>query len=628
MRQYCQQRGYCAPLKEEDVSIFRALATFAKEMRAPGDLKMFAVVLGFLISSLYFEVVSQLVTGRVLTSTAASALHLNGNQTISTSFDEEPLIVSSIMSAPSFREHPHLGLIAAFVIIRFIEAVLYLANVYVHHRACMSKNAQLEKKAFAKVLSLDQTFFDSHTKTETESGMRVHSINNLITWNVPYLIYLALKLTMTAYFMVHIDARMGIFVVVAATLFRIIVLAPIERREKAVRKCCRKSKILQDQIKDETFNHLFSQMSTIKTFSKERAHFEAYSESVRRYMSTMDGIVNLRVVREFLYRMWKIAFFATALIFRGTGDGDKNTAGFFLLLQEFLTTFGRIKWHWEVLVREFPEIQRFLDLMSKEAAVTSGSITSENPLKGDICFKNVSFEFPSRPGQKVLRNLTMKLEAQKITAIVGDSGAGKSTIIKLLMRMYDPVSGSITVGGIPMVDLHLETLHRGMAIVSQSPALFDSSLADNIAYGSRKDGIVSDEEIHRVAKIGNCFDFISAFRAGFDTFAGSRGASMSGGQKQRVAIARAALRDPSILILDEATSALDADSEAIVQESISGLMAGRTVVIIAHRLSTIRNADIILAMKDGKIVESGTHKQLVMREGGYYRKLVEKQMVM
>jgi len=245
-------------------------------------------------------------------------------------------------------------------------------------------------------------------------------------------------------------------------------------------------------------------------------------------------------------------------------------------------------------------------------------------MSGEIEFENVHFTYPSRPGEKVLKGLNLKIKPNKMTAIVGDSGAGKSTISKLVMRMYDPQRGCVKIDGHDLRSLNLRDVHQKIGIVSQSPDLFDVSLEENIAYGS----VSADwtrADVEQAAKIANC-DFISKFRAGLDAFAGGQGLQLSGGQKQRIAIARAAIRNPDVLILDEATSALDAENEKVVQEALENIMRGQTVLVIAHRLSTIKNADEILCMKDGDVVEKGTHQELMLMDG-VYANLVRKQLV-
>ena len=244
---------------------------------------------------------------------------------------------------------------------------------------------------------------------------------------------------------------------------------------------------------------------------------------------------------------------------------------------------------------------------------------------GEIVFSDVKFRYPSRPKDQVLKGLNLTIKPNQTTAIVGHSGAGKSTIAKMITRLYDPTSGYITVDGQDLKSYKIEHYRSKIAVVDQSPELFNRPLAENIAYGMVNSDDVTYEKIEEAGKIANC-DFIKDFREGYYTFAGYSGCDLSGGQLQRIAIARAAIRDPKILVLDEATSSLDSNNEKEVQEALEKLMKGRTVIVIAHRLSTIRNADNIVCMKNGNVAEQGTHDELMALKGAYH-KLVSQQIV-
>ncbi|KAK7600963.1 hypothetical protein V9T40_008404 [Parthenolecanium corni] len=236
-------------------------------------------------------------------------------------------------------------------------------------------------------------------------------------------------------------------------------------------------------------------------------------------------------------------------------------------------------------------------------------------LNGHIEFRDVHFSYPSRPTVKVLNGLSIDIQPGKTTAIVGSSGAGKSTIVSLIQRFYDPSSGQVYLDDIPLTELNVRWLRSRFGLVSQEPVLFGVSIAENISYGREN---VSREEVEEAAKQANVHDFIMTLPETYDTLVGDTGSQLSGGQKQRIAIARALVRDPNILLLDEATSALDAHSEGIVQETLTKVMVGRTTVIIAHRLSTIRNADVIHVLQEGKLFESGTHVELMEKQSLYY----------
>jgi len=277
---------------------------------------------------------------------------------------------------------------------------------------------------------------------------------------------------------------------------------------------------------------------------------------------------------------------------------------------------------------------------------------SNQQLQPVIEFKEVSFSYPSRPDTLVLNKVSFVCYPGTITALVGSSGSGKSTIISLLERFYDPTEGTVMIENVSLKDLDQGWLHSNVALVSQEPQLFGCSIRDNITYGvvgsreryvgrdsnidvrvhSQGDAtstnrIVTQEEIEKAAKEANAHEFISSFPEGYDTLVGERGVQLSGGQKQRVAIARALLVSPQILLLDEATSALDAESEHLVQQALERLMKNRTVVCIAHRLSTVRNANNIIVINKGTIAESGTHENLLNNSTtGLYKALIKRQL--
>ncbi|WAR03574.1 ABCB1-like protein [Mya arenaria] len=264
---------------------------------------------------------------------------------------------------------------------------------------------------------------------------------------------------------------------------------------------------------------------------------------------------------------------------------------------------------------------RIFDLMDRKPKVPNekGEILAQ--LDGRIEFKSVDFTYPSRPESKVITNLCLTVEPGEMVALVGPSGGGKSTIVNLIERFYDPDDGYITLGGQDLRDLDPMWFRQKISMVSQEPTLFACSIKDNIAYGRQ----ATLEEVISVAMEANAHEFISSFEEGYETKVGERGVRLSGGQKQRIAIARALIMDPTILLLDEATSALDAESEHLVQEAIDRAMKGRTVVVIAHRLSTVRNASKVVVIDKGVIGEQGTHEELI-RKGGVYKRLVLRQL--
>jgi ABC-type multidrug transport system fused ATPase/permease subunit len=319
-----------------------------------------------------------------------------------------------------------------------------------------------------------------------------------------------------------------------------------------------------------------------------------------------------------------------AVIWRGSGllgSGKLETGEFISFIMYSVFIGGTIGGFASI----FGRIQKFLgaseDLFEifeeeKEYLNTKKSESVKIEISGPIVFKNLSFSYPTRTEITVLKNINTQLPDNKTTAIVGPSGVGKSTLISLLLRLYEPTSGELLFNNIKSKDIPLTDLRKQIAVVPQDIFLFGGTIRENIAYGDPK---ASEEMIIDAARKANALEFILKFPEGFDTLVGERGTQLSGGQRQRVAIARAVLKNPQILILDEATSSLDSKSERLVQDALEKLMTNRTSIIIAHRLSTIRKADNILVLEKGQIVEQGTHDELASLNNGIYKNLTEMQ---
>ncbi|XP_062010004.1 ABC transporter B family member 15-like [Rosa rugosa] len=268
--------------------------------------------------------------------------------------------------------------------------------------------------------------------------------------------------------------------------------------------------------------------------------------------------------------------------------------------------------------------ERIMEVIRRVPKIDSDNMEGEilENVLGEVEFKHVEFAYPSRPESIIFKDFNLTVPAGKTVALVGGSGSGKSTVISLLQRFYDPLGGEILIDGVAINKCQLKWLRSQMGLVSQEPALFATSIKENILFG-KEDATI--EEVIEAGKASNAHNFISQLPLGYDTQVGERGVQMSGGQKQRIAIARAIIKKPRILLLDEATSALDSESERVVQEALDKAAVGRTTIIIAHRLSTIRNADVIAVVQNGQVMETGSHNELFQRENGLYTSLVRLQ---
>lgn len=292
-----------------------------------------------------------------------------------------------------------------------------------------------------------------------------------------------------------------------------------------------------------------------------------------------------------------------------------------VLLQSYLIRLMENLWSFAGIIRSFYEsfanAQEMALVLDNPYEIVDQSKDVAKNVKGEIVFDNVTYIYKNN-NSKVLDNFSLKIPAGQKIAVVGSSGAGKTTFVRLLMRLFDILSGKIMIDGIDIKNITQKNLREQIAFVPQDPILFHRTLLENIRYGRRD---ATDEEVKKAASLAHCDDFIDALPKGYETYVGERGVKLSGGERQRVAIARAILKNASILILDEATSSLDSHSESLIQDALQKLIHGKTTIVIAHRLSTIRQMDRIIVIEKGEIVEDGTHDELANKKDGLYKKL-------
>ena len=361
-------------------------------------------------------------------------------------------------------------------------------------------------------------------------------------------------------------------------------------------------------------------IATIKAFTAEQREIERIAAESHAYRERNRDAIRLSSLFVPLIRMAVLAGFLFILVFGGLRalDGSLGVGTYSVgiyVIQRLLWPLTRLGETMDLYQRAMASTRRILDLLAVRPVIVDGPSGLPGPLRGEIRLDDVRFSYADGP--EVLRGLSIVAPAGATTAVVGATGAGKSTLVKLLLRLYEPQEGSVRLDGIDLRELRLAELRGCFGLVSQDVFLFHGTVRENIAYG-RPDA--TDDEIERAAQLAEAHDFITRLARGYDTIVGERGQKLSGGQRQRVSIARAILADPLVLVLDEATSAVDNETEAAIQRSLARVAVGRTTIVIAHRLSTVRHADRIHVLDAGRVVEAGTHDELVA-VGGLYAAL-------
>ncbi|PLX05524.1 MAG: antibiotic ABC transporter ATP-binding protein [Marinilabiliales bacterium] len=498
----------------------------------------------------------------------------------------------------------------------------YVANYYM---APLRNNVvrDLRRKIFRKMVVLPLSFFSDSKKGDIISRITsdVQEVEQSIISSLAMLFRDPITIILFLVMLIYMSPQLTLFVLIMLPISTLLIgRLGKNLKQKSLSGQKRMGTIIS--IVEETLNGL----RIIKAFNAENKINDRFDNTINTYNRIMIKIFRRRFLASPLSELLGTIVMVTVMWYGGTLvlDGKGNLSGEALIA--YLMIFYQIIAPAKAFSTAYFNIQKGLASLTRideliDADIEIKEIKNPVPLEGfkdSIEYKNVTFKYEQ---DKVLKNINLKIEKGKTIAIVGHSGSGKSTMVDLLPRFYDPIEGEILIDGVNIKNLKIKELRTLMGIVSQDSILFNDTFFNNIAFS--KDA-ASENEVVEAAKVANAREFIEASKNDYHFNIGDKGNKLSGGQKQRVSIARAVLKNPPILILDEATSSLDTESERLVQEALFELMKNRTSLVIAHRLSTIQNADEIIVLHEGEIVERGTHTELLAKNG-HYKKLNEMQ---
>jgi ABC-type multidrug transport system fused ATPase/permease subunit len=483
--------------------------------------------------------------------------------------------------------------------------------------------ADIRRDTYFKLITLPMNFFSNRRVGELNSRISadLSQIQDTLTTTIAEMIRQSVLLIGGIVFMAIISIKLAIALLVLVP--PLIVFAIFFGR--FIRKLSRQA---QDKLAESNtiVEETLQGIANVKAFVNEAFEASRYGKNIR---DVADIAIKGAKYRGMFVSFIVFCLFGAVVAIVGygcllvshheIGDGQLiKFALFSIFVGSAMGSFPDLYANVQKAVGASERVLEILDEKGEDVSINDKDNIIQQKIKGNLSFNNVEFAYPSRPELTVLNDISFDADAGQRVAIVGPSGSGKSTMAALILQFYHPQNGTISFDGKPASDYSLTDIRNQVAIVPQDVLLFGGTIKENIAYGKLT---ATEDEIIQAAQRANAHAFIMSFPEGYNTVVGERGVKLSGGQRQRIAIARALLKNPAILILDEATSSLDSESERLVQEALEELMKNRTSIIIAHRLSTIREADKIIVLEKGKIVESGSHQELLANEQGLYRYL-------
>ncbi len=518
-------------------------------------------------------------------------------------------------------------IITALFIVFTAQAIFSFFRILLFARVTEYTLMDIRKDAFSKLVMAPLTFFNQNKVGELTSRIAADITQLQTTFNTTIAEFVRQIITIVVGIAALVWLSPKLSLIMLSIIPAVAIAAVFFGRY--IRKLSKKTQDAAAQS-NNILEEALQGIQNVKAFTNEFFEIARFSKAVTE--------IKTLAIRGSVWRGLFVSFIILCLfgsivfvIWQGvllTQEGEMLQSSFisFIMYTIFLgASIGSLPDLYAGIQKAIGATENLMEIVDqKSELILTESSTGKKRFRGNIVFRNVDFHYENRMNMPVLKKLNLEIEAGEQLAIVGPSGAGKSTLTSLLLRFYEPTGGAIEVDGKNISTYDLHHYRSQFAIVPQEVLLFNGTILENIGYG--RPG-ANHTEIEEAARKANALNFITSFPEGFETLVGERGVQLSGGQRQRIAIARAVLRDPAILILDEATSSLDSESEHLVQLALDDLMKNRTSVVIAHRLSTIRQADKIVVIENGAIVESGTHAELLLQNNGLYNKLQRMQNV-
>ncbi len=508
-----------------------------------------------------------------------------------------------------------IELCIAMPLIYVVKGFADYGKTYFLNYVAQNAIKDLRQDLYTKLISLSHNFYVTHTSSKVMSRVTndINALQSALLKVPPTIIRDGLIIIGMIGGLFYLHWKYAFFIVVVLPVLGI----PLAQFARKLRKASKDSMVQISEIYT-SLQEMLSGFTVIKSFCREKHEEKRFAVNNKDYYNVQQRIVRVDARTTPVMEVLSMAGVAVVLWFGGKDVingawtlGDFTA--FILAVQQMYQPIKNFSQLNSTIQQAVSASERVFEILDEENKIFNlPDAKNIDVFSKDIVYKNVSFEYEQN--KSILKNINIDIKKGQTVAFVGSSGSGKSTIANLLLRFYDVNSGEILVDGTDIKNLTLESLRDKIGVVSQDVFLFNDTVKYNIAYGKLDAG---DEEIENAAKAANAHKFISAMPDGYNTLIGERGMKLSGGEKQRIAIARAMLKNPPILVLDEATSALDSESEKLVQEAIETLMKNRTVILIAHRLSTVKNADQIIVIDKGTVVERGKHQELLDKNGVY-----------